>query len=278
MIKCDYAPCKMELSETTIKNFILDSVNENFSGFYCSHEHAGFDIIKNVFSDSNAFMTKAITELGLNTDAAVANTITAGPVILTPNIVPENIPVGDLDLDLITNVNQQVNNGGAMTDVVAMQPVQNEQIIKEDISKLNENMNSLIEKILTISSTGEYGLGKNVVPDAFMYKGVLVERYIFSLYSISPSFTFNITYSPEFVSFVFSNDSYNFKIVELNKIFDDKELSANSLYTRIVSIIKDANNIVDTVNVVIDVEPEPDFEMIEPDFEIEELLATEDVF
>lgn len=270
MIKCDYAPCKAELSETTIKNFILDSVNENFSGFYCSHEHAGFDIIKNVFSDSNAFMTKAINELGLNN--VPANTIVGEQALPNvPNFNPEPAPAGDLDLDLITNVNQQVANGGAMANVVAMQPVQNEQLIKEDINKLNQNMDSLIEKILTISSTGEYGLGKNVVPDAFMYKGVLVERYIFSLYSISPSFTFNITYSPEFVSFVFSNDSYNFKIVELNKIFDDKQLSANSLYTRIVSIIKDANGIVDTVDVAADIEPEPDFE-------IEEIFAEEEIF
>lgn len=237
MIKCDYAPCNIELSDTNIKNFILDSVNENFSGFYCSHEHAGFDIIKNIFSNPAAFLAKATQELNIN--------IPANTNVDSENTIPENaINSVDLDLDLVTNVNNQIANGN-LAPAVTMQPILNESVVKDKISKLNINMTNLVENILNVSSTSQFPLGKNVVPDAFMQDGVLVERYTFSLYSISPSFTFNITYSPEFMSLVFANDSYNFKIVELDKIFSDIPLTASSLYTKIESIIKDANGIID---------------------------------
>lgn len=257
MIKCDYAPCNIELSDTNIKNFILDSVNENFSGFYCSHDHAGFDIIKNVFSNPSAFLAKATQELNINVPANANANSENTATIVSPQNQNNIIPV-DLDLDLVTNVNNQIANGN-IAPAVIMQPILNESDVKDKISKLNVNMTNLVESILNVSSTSEFPLGKNVVPDAFMQDGVLVERYTFSLYSISPSFTFNITYSPEFMSLVFANDSYNFKIVELDKIFSDIPLTASSLYTKIQSIIKDANGIVDQEVLVIE---EPDIETI----------------
>ncbi len=257
-IKCDYAPCSTELSDTTIKNFILDSVNENYAGFYCSNEHAGYDIIKSVFSNPSTFITNAVNELGLNINGAAAQ---AAPNFNNEPVaapIPEAI---DADLDLITNVNQQAAQGGNLPNTVPMAVVANEQLVKETANKLNADMASLIQNIMTVSSTNSFPLGKNVVPDSYVADGVVLERMIYSIYSIDPSFTFNVVYEKNFISFMFADDMYNFKITELDKVFNDVQLTATSLYKKIESIIKDVNGIVDIPAAPITEEPLVDDEI-----------------
>lgn len=273
MIKCDYAPCGKELTDTTIKNFILDSVNENYAGYYCSHEHAGIDIIKSVFPNPSTFVVKAIAELNLSVDGVTVNAGAqeAGNFNNGPAAVQAQ-PAVDADLDLITNVNQQVANG-TMGATVPMAVIANEQLIKEASVKLNANMASLIDNMMTVSSTGMFPLGKNSMPDSYQSDGVVLERMIYSVYSVDPSFTFNVVYEKSFISFMFADDGYNFKLTELDKVFTDVQLTASSLYTKIESIIKMINNIPDAPAAPV-VEDEP--LLAETTDEIESLLAEEE--
>lgn len=241
-IKCNYSSCNVELTEENIKNFLLDSIGENYSGFYCSDEHFGFDVIKNIFPNSSSFVEKAIAQLNLTVngqtpivEAAVPTELATGNQLTQQT--PQATPAIDSDLDLINQANDGVGNGVVTPAVIATVPVVDESNVLQQCMKLNSDMANLVQSLVQVASNSKYPLGLNPMEDSYNYKGITVPRTMYSFYVVDPSFTFNLVYSPEFVSLIFANDSYNFTIKEMDKLFQDVAVTATSLQKKIEAII-----------------------------------------